>query len=1292
MWLPLFLLLLLLGCCSHHQRLIAQADDRTVLMKGNKPCEGYVGIVHNGELGYVGVDLWDDNVSKVVCSSIQCGNALKSFRTTNPKPEEMNKSWINGVKCTGKEAQLWDCRFPGFGVSQTRDDALQYIECSHKIEIGLEGFQCAGAVQYSVDGGNKYSGYICADGWKKEYADVLCQTLKCGTAKEVVNEQWMGWKAFQEKKKMMVDCLGIGNFSHLWQCATKESSSCPKPASVICTGHEKVQLRGNKSNVCSGKLVKEESGKWTTFQNNITDADKWCQQMNCGTSSVLNGTVLTCSDNVKVVLVDNNNNINKCYGTVAVQVNDKSHHVCGSSWNMKDAEVVCKELGCGKVHHSKTVQVNTKGIMDNVQCSGNEASLWHCRAKRDHNTFLCPSRAYVVCTGSVEVKLRGGPGRCSGRVEIQHEGKWKRVIKQVWTDENFDAVCKLLACGNKRNILEEFSQGSAEFLNGTLQCKKNVKHISECIEEAPNTRIEKKAMAITCEEHKVVFLKGNESCSGLVGIEQGPKTYWLSGSNETWNMVSANIVCQQMHCGKVSNHTSTNISDVAVRKSIWKESYNCSVNNTSLFDCQKNLTLSSDHEDTIATVTCMGKVTVNLTQRCWGNVNICLGDKCGGVCSKGWTTQKAAMLCKDLGCGNTVLEATTKPDESHEMIIASVHSTSETTNLTQCNFVTNDENDSTCKRNPAYVICSGSIETKFSDLRDHCSGHVEMKYEGKWMPVCADALKETNVQDTICGELKCGQALKRIDYFGPKAVARSSISEINCTADGHRSLAACIMKSQQSTCDPGVLKCSGWSKIALAVHKACSGAAIVLSGGKDGLQGERMAISFENWTKEMGEMLCKHLECGQLNQQNKTQSSLRSLSFNCATGKHSKSIWDCERKVNNSQTEQLFIECKDEPKITLSKGCYGEVKIENSEVCDTHWKPIYSDRVCSEQNCGGKAIYSPNNGTPTSNNEYYHVRCDEHHYQLGQCKRFKEKCKGKPVSVYCVDNVKFKTTEKCGGQVLVQYRDKWEKVCYEKLDDSKKKTDYLGKLCPEIACSGYASLIKDDNDQDTSGLETTLQCTGEEKDIKYCLRYNNQPCESRKPARIVCNGYEPPPVYPPITPTPAWPTILAVGFALAVVILITVFLRICIVRRAKKGRNVSPGKLEEDGCESGNFEELMSKSNEMEELNHTRFRSKTEANDEVSVSSFAYDDIDEVAAALPLTSRADTAGASDGPTLEVDDQEESYDDIEACYQITETEAEIHDATPTAPEGDAAPPTGSELRGDNNLVPRRVSQS
>lgn len=103
----------------------------------------------------------------------------------------------------------------------------------------------------------------------------------------------------------------------------------------------------------------------------------------------------------------------------------------------------------------------------------------------------------------------------------------------------------------------------------------------------------------------MVFLEGQDSCSGMVGIKQSDKTYWLSGSNSTWNQESADAVCRQMHCGSASNYSF--VQSAKDKNSVWKESYSCAPNTTSLFKCDKAQTLPADHNDNTATVECSGK-------------------------------------------------------------------------------------------------------------------------------------------------------------------------------------------------------------------------------------------------------------------------------------------------------------------------------------------------------------------------------------------------------------------------------------------------------------------------------------------------------------------------------------------------------------------------------------------------------------------------------------------------------------------------------------------------------------
>ncbi|TDH11092.1 hypothetical protein EPR50_G00080460 [Perca flavescens] len=1295
MW---FLLLLL--HTAHIEAVIAQStsENKLILKNGSNPCEGYIEIYHEGKWGHVGEKYWTENTDKVVCRSTHCGAHLTCTSDTVPWP--VQPMLLNEVKCNGKEDHLWDCEHPGFNVSSSKKKIQRKIKCSNNIKISLDGFECAGAVKYSTDGGLTDSGYFCGDtGWGKKEANLLCKNLDCDTTDEIPTD-WMVPNKFQEKttKNMTINCFfqsqGFEKIDNLWQCVTGESRSCKKPASVICTGHDKLRLKGNPSNVCSGRLEKEENGKWNPVKTNNSYPDVWCRQMHCGTnvshSEDDNGTQLTCSDNVTVILKDGDKP-NNCYGEVHIQRNDKSQAVCGtaSTWTEKEAKVVCRELNCGSVISYEVKSFRREGIMDNVKCSGDEPSLWHCRAKRSNNQ--CSSVAYVVCADSISVKLLDGPGKCAGRVEVQHEGKWHKVNQVGWTDTNSDTVCKQLNCGIRRALPtpEKFSQGSNDFLRKTINCKTDAKHISECIPAANlnNQPRDLVAVGITCEEHKVVFLKGDSPCSGMVGIEHGTKTYWLSGSNETWDQNSADTVCRQMHCGSTLNHTSIPSADLM--KDVWNVSYSCSSNSTSLLDCE-NTTLPSNHSDTIATVACSGKLEVNLTNECWGYVNVCANGECGDVCADTWTDKKYVMLCKDLGCGDRVLEPNPKLQpkantKGSKVLFKGLHTTNNMNNLSQSIFIKNDENDYICKPRQAYVVCSGSVKSNFPSSRDKCSGNVLVEYEGQWLPVCKKALENTNTQKAICGE-QCGLAGEPIPYFGPESTEGRFIEKIEC-GDDAKSITACKVTASSQSCLRGGLQCSNWRKMELTVGKdtACSGAVSVLS--KNGIS----AVSAKDWTKKEGDVLCQNLECGNFKSNGTATSAIiKTISFSCASVKDPKSIWECEKQPPDKQ-KQLLLECQDEPKVTLSETCHGELKINDVEVCATDWKDTYSQMVCKEKSCSNAIAGVSHHKPAEANKNYFHVSCEENHNNPGQCKRYKGKCQkdgkvGKLVSVYCVSDVKFNTTQKCGGQIEVSYGRGWKKVCPLKSFYKKHKE----MLCKVLGCGSHNESITNKQDRFTN-LEILLECTKDNDNISYCV--SQKSCKDDQPAEIYCEEFKPPDQPIIHQPLPILPIILGFGFFLVLVILIVVFVRICIVKRAKKkAMNFSSRKLsrKEVEFESGDYEDV--KDNEMEDFNLSRIKSETEViteNDARSTSSFPYDDIDE---AQPLTSQAATDADSrnninqDGVTYEVDDPQENYDDIDACPEITQTEAEVHNSPQTTPESEAEAPQGLVQGDEDYLVP------
>lgn len=96
----------------------------------------------------------------------------------------------------------------------------------------------------------------------------------------------------------------------------------------------------------------------------------------------------------------------RCAGRVEFYDKGQWGTICGQSWDINDANVVCKQLDCGKAHKITTMSEYGRGTgqtwIEQIECNGRESTLSQC-PQRPYVDKSCntSSVAGVVCTGKI---------------------------------------------------------------------------------------------------------------------------------------------------------------------------------------------------------------------------------------------------------------------------------------------------------------------------------------------------------------------------------------------------------------------------------------------------------------------------------------------------------------------------------------------------------------------------------------------------------------------------------------------------------------------------------------------------------------------------------------------------------------------------------------------------------------------------------------------------------------------------------------------------------------------------
>ncbi|XP_041421096.1 T-cell differentiation antigen CD6 isoform X2 [Xenopus laevis] len=196
-----------------------------------------------------------------------------------------------------------------------------------------------------------------------------------------------------------------------------------------------------------------------------------------------------------------------CAGRVELLLDKVWGSICDDGWDALDAQVTCRQLGCGLplqvLGGSHFGSGPLKIHRDEMNCDGTEHFLWECPANESHDC-LAGEHAGVICSEHQAVRLNGGPDGCSGRIEVFLKGVWGTVCNSHWDDEDSDMLCKYLECGSfvKKSIYNHSLSTYMAFI-----CQQQVKSPWDC-------RIHDKNRNICQNEGAVGLL-----CNGSLVVE-----------------------------------------------------------------------------------------------------------------------------------------------------------------------------------------------------------------------------------------------------------------------------------------------------------------------------------------------------------------------------------------------------------------------------------------------------------------------------------------------------------------------------------------------------------------------------------------------------------------------------------------------------------------------------------------------------------------------------------------------------------------------------------------------------